>query len=170
MKIEVVPYNSSWPMLFEKEKLALIRNVGSVIKKIHHIGSTSVEGLSAKPIIDLILEVESLNTLDKLERTFIKLGYESMGELGISGRRYYRKGGDNRTHQIHAFEVGDANITRHLAFREYLKAHPEIKQDYSKLKVKVARECQNNIELYCDGKDSFIKEHEVKALNWISCA
>lgn len=167
MKIEVVEYNPKWSELFEKEKQLLIKSIGAIAKDIHHIGSTSVEGLSAKPIIDIILETKTLDSLDKSKERFESLGYEVMGEFGISGRRYYRKGGENRTHQIHAFEIGDSNITRHIAFRDYLKAHPAVRLDYQNLKKEVAEKCENNIQLYCEGKDAFVKEHEAKALKWL---
>jgi GrpB-like predicted nucleotidyltransferase (UPF0157 family) len=91
-----------------------------------------------------------------------------MGEFGIRGRRYYRKGGDNRTHQIHAFEVGDANIDRHIAFRDYLAAHPAIRLEYQNLKIQLAKQFDNDIDQYCAGKDSFVKHHEAKALQWFA--
>jgi GrpB-like predicted nucleotidyltransferase (UPF0157 family) len=86
--------------------------------------------------------------------------------LGIPGRRYFRKGGDARSHQIHAFAAGDANIARHLAFRDYLRAQPGAREEYEALKTRVAAQCNNDIEIYCAGKDRFIKLHEAKALEW----
>ncbi|HDG1728572.1 TPA: GrpB family protein [Vibrio cholerae] len=166
MKVEVVDYNPDWSNQFENEKQALVNALGSAIEGIHHIGSTSVNGLAAKPIIDIIIECSSLSELDAQTSKFESLGYEAMGEFGISGRRYYRKGGDDRTHQIHAFVRGDNHVYRHLVFRDYLAAHPEVLESYAQLKRKVAAQCNHDIEIYCDGKDSFIKEHEAKALEW----
>ena len=163
MIVEVVPYNENWPKEFEKEKLALYEMLGSVVTKIHHIGSTSVPGLSAKPIIDILMEVESLDVLDSNSDRFESMGYEVKGEFGISGRRYYRKGGQKRTHQIHAFKKNDAHVFRHLAFRDYIKSHPAIMKEYEALKIKLASVCENDIERYCAGKDEFIKFHEAKA-------
>jgi len=128
MKIEIVNYSPSWPKEFESEKLLLQNKLGPIVDAIHHIGSTSVEGLAAKPIIDIILEAKSLELLDKSELIFKSLGHEAMGEFGIPGRRYYRKGGDNRTHQIHAFKTGDKNVHRHLVFRDYMKTHSEVRR------------------------------------------
>ncbi|MGD1818016.1 MAG: GrpB family protein [Pleomorphochaeta sp.] len=166
MKVEVVGYDPDWPLRFEQEKRLLVKRLGAVAKAVHHIGSTSVEGLAAKPIIDIILEVTSLDALDATKHELEALGYEGMGEFGIVGRRYFRKGKEERTHQIHAFAVGDENIARHLAFRDYLKAHPAAKAEYEALKCRLAKNCNNDIEAYCDGKDSFVKLHEANALKW----
>lgn len=166
MKVEVVSYDENWPKLFELEKDILLGKIGHIILAVHHIGSTSIEGLSAKPIIDIILAVGSLNQLDESKRKFEALDYEVMGEYGISRRRYYRKGRYNRTHQIHAYQAGDHHIHRHLAFRDYIKAHPYVKKEYENLKVKIASECENDIERYCYGKDKFVKFYEAKALEW----
>lgn len=166
MIVEVVPYRETWPEEFEKEKSSLIKELGTAIVEIHHIGSTSVPGLWAKPIIDILLEAESLEALDNNSDKFENLGYDVKGEFGISGRRYYRKGGDTRTHQIHAFKINDDHVFRHLAFRDYIEAHPDILKEYQSLKIKIASECENDIEKYCDGKDEFVKFHEAKAIAW----
>lgn len=167
MNIEVVPYNPNWIKKYNAEKMELLNALGENISEIHHIGSTSVEGLAAKPIIDIILVVNTIEDLDTLSGVFEKLGYEVMGEFGIKGRRYYRKGGNDRTHQIHAFQSGDSNVARHLAFRDYLIAHQDVMKEYANLKLRLASTCNNDIEAYCDGKDSFIKYHEAKALELV---
>ena len=94
------------------------------------------------------------------------LGYEAMGEFGIQERRYFKKGGENRTHQIHAFKTGDENIFRHLAFRDYLNHFPDSRKEYEALKSKLALNFTYDIEAYCDGKDAFVKLHEIKAIAW----
>lgn len=167
MKIEIVSYNPDWSNLFEDEKKALHRILGSVAENIHHIGSTAVYDLAAKPVIDIMIEVNALDALDAHEDQIIALNYEAKGEFGIDGRRYYRKGGDNRTHQIHAFKKGDSNILRHLAFRDYLRHHTSVRAQYANLKTRVALSCNNDIDRYCSGKDQFIRFHEMKALDWI---
>ena len=165
-KIEIQPYTTLWVNLFNNEKIILEKALRDCVKEIHHIGSTSIPNLSAKPIIDMILEVDSLSKLDIYSDVLNELGYEAKGEFGISKRRFFQKGGDNRTHQIHAFKSKDPHIKRHLAFRDYLKKHHDICKEYEELKFKVAKNCNNSIELYCEGKDSFIKHHEVIALKW----
>jgi len=166
MKVEVLPYNRLWPVLFESERSAIQNALGHVVLKLHHIGSTAVEGLAAKPIIDMILEVPSLASLDQATPALESLGYEAMGEFGIPGRRYFRKGGFHRSHQIHAFQSGDPNIHRHLAFRDYLNHFPEVRQEYGALKARLALEFPEDIEGYGDGKDAFVKLHEAHALAW----
>lgn len=165
-RIEVVPYNPSWTQMFETEKELLLDQLPFSVSGIHHIGSTSVEGLAAKPIIDILIEVADILALDKHQHCFESLGYECKGEYGIAGRRYYPKGGDNRTHHIHAFKTRSDHAIRHIAFKEYLKAHPSIAQEYGTLKMKIAESCNNDIDLYCQGKADFVTKHEKLAIQW----
>lgn len=164
MIVEVVPYDPAWPAHFERERHALFEALPAVIGAVHHIGSTSVEGLAAKPIIDMLMEVRSLRELDATAESLAALGYEALGEYGIAGRRYFRKGGMRRTHQIHAFATGDENILRHLAFRDYLISNPDVRVRYAELKIGLAASCNNDIDTYCAGKDAFVKHHEQRAL------
>lgn len=107
--------------------------------------------------------------MDKVRKKFVELGYEYMGEFGILGRRYMRKGGDDRTHQVHIFERSDReNIVRHLAVRDYLIAHPQEAESYAALKRRLAALYPEDIGAYCDGKDAFVKALEEEALKWYS--
>ncbi len=164
MKIEVVDYDPSWPAQFEAERHVVLRALGDVATGIHHIGSTAVPGLAAKPIIDILLEVRDLAALDARISEMGAIGYKPMGELGIPGRRYFPKGGDNRSHQIHAFLRGDPNIGRHIAFRDYMRRHPEVAQEYAEVKRRVARTCGNDLGQYCYGKDAYVKRLEAIAI------
>ena len=96
------------------------------------------------------------------------LGYEAMGEFGLVGRRYFRKEHPPgiRTHHVHTYQVGSPEIERHLAFRDYLLAHPEDAQKYGELKLKLAQKYPEDIEGYINGKDEFVKEIEKKAIQW----
>jgi len=162
--VEVVEYDPSWPALFDAECTLLRHTLEGVAIAIHHIGSTAVPGLAAKPIIDMLMEVTDLQALDALSDRMMSIGYIPRGEYGIPGRRYFQKGGDNRTHHLHAFAAGDSNLLRHLAFRDYLRAHPEASADYGKLKKALANVCENDLERYCDGKDAFVKRLEAMAV------
>jgi len=93
-KIIVVPYDDRWPEMFEAESLLIKTLLGGMVKDVHHIGSTSVPGLSAKPVIDILLEVSDLKELDKYHSAMAHAGYIARGENGIAGRRYFIKGGD----------------------------------------------------------------------------
>jgi GrpB-like predicted nucleotidyltransferase (UPF0157 family) len=163
-ELAVVDYDTEWPRSFETERRLLSRALGKVALAIHHIGSTAVPGLAAKPIIDILIEVTSPEALDTLNQEMSELGYEPRGEYGIPGRRFFEKGGDNRTHHIHAFRRGDFNITRHIAFRDYLRLHPEIAREYGELKKAIAATCWNDIERYCDRKDAYVKQLEATAV------
>ncbi len=165
-KIEVISYDSAWPSIFEAEKSILSSLLGNIAISIEHIGSTSVVGLAAKPVIDILLEVSDLSQLDAKSNEFTSIGYEVRGENGIPGRRYYQKGGNERSHHIHAFLSGSKGIFRHRAFKEYLIAHPNIAQDYANIKKQAVIECANDNELYISLKNSFIIEHEKKAVHW----
>ena len=162
--IEVVPYDPHWPAMFEQEAAILRAALGPVAKRIHHVGSTAVPGLAAKPIIDILIEVTSLAALDGLNTQMQAIGYESRGELGIPRRRYFAKGRTKRTHQVHAFAVGDAHVVRHLAFRDYLRMNPETAREYAELKISVAKGCNNDLDRYCEGKDAYVKTLEARAL------
>ncbi|WNO09933.1 GrpB family protein [Teredinibacter sp. KSP-S5-2] len=165
-EILIVPYNNSWPKLFEQEKELIFKSIPVEIYRIHHIGSTSVKGLPSKPIIDILLEIKKIETLDKLNNYFERIGYECLGEYGIKGRRYYQKGGDDRTHQIHAFSTNSTHVISHLAFRDYLIANKDIAEEYENVKSKAAEACNNDIGVYCDLKNEFIVKHEKLAVDW----
>ncbi|MFD0713178.1 GrpB family protein [Paenibacillus sp. GCM10027626] len=167
MNITVVEHNPYWKEEYLKEESEIKEILKGELVNSFHIGSTSVPGLQAKPIIDILLVVNDINALDHYTIQFEKLGYEVMGEFGISGRRYFRKGGDNRTHQIHAFQYDNVQeIERHLSFRDFLCHHPEISQEYGELKRELAKKYPNDIEGYGDGKNDFVKKVEKQALIW----
>lgn len=165
--IQVVPYDPLWPEQYRREAELLSRVLGEELVSIHHIGSTSVADLQAKPIIDIMPVVKDIRRVDALEQGFRALGYEAMGELGIPGRRFFPKGGDNRTHHIHIFgRESREDILRHLAVRDYLRAHPGEAREYGELKAALARRFPHDNDGYCDGKDAFVKTLEKKALAW----
>ncbi|WP_163856898.1 GrpB family protein [Paenibacillus elgii] len=167
MNITVVEHNPNWKEEYLKEEREIKEILQDELVNSFHIGSTSVPGLKAKPIIDILLVVHEINKLDNYSTQFEKLGYEVMGEFGICGRRYFRKGGSNRTHHIHAFQYDNVQeIERHLSFRDYLCHHPEISKDYGELKSELAKKYPNDIERYGDGKDDFVKNVEKQALIW----
>jgi GrpB-like predicted nucleotidyltransferase (UPF0157 family) len=166
--IRVVPYDSRWPARYADESERLRETLGEVVRNVHHIGSTAVPGLSAKPIIDILLEVSSLAELDECSPRLASLGYEAKGEHGIPGRRYFRRDDElgERTHQVHSFEASSRQAHRHLAFRDYLISHPQVARAYAELKQELARRFPSDIYGYMDGKDAFVKHHEARALEW----
>lgn len=169
MEVLVVPPHAAWPGAFAQEAAEIRAALGPVVADVHHIGSTAIRGIHAKPVIDILLEADSHTNLDARSAAMAALGYEVMGEFGIPGRRYFRKNSavtGTRTHQVHAFEAGSPHVFRHLAFRDYMNAHAEAAQAYSTLKQNLAAAFPHDIEAYMDGKDPFIQEHEARALKW----
>jgi len=163
--INVVEFDPQWATVFAIEKTLLGSFCGSNAVSIEHIGSTSVKGLAAKPIIDILIEVSSLKVLDDCNRCFEAAGYHVKGENGIARRRYFQKGGFARSHHVHVFETNDVNLLRHRAFKMYLIAHPDIAAAYGRIKREAA--CQShNAETYMALKNNFIQHHQTLALKW----
>ena len=167
-RVEVVPHDPGWRDAFEAEAVRVSAALGENVVAVHHIGSTSIPNIYAKPVIDLLVEVGDISEVDGRSSAMESHGYEVMGEYGIPGRRYFRKDDREgvRTHHVHAFEAGSAEAERHLAFRDYMVAHPKEAQSYSELKRKLAKEHPLDIDGYMDGKDAFIKEMDRRAARW----
>ncbi|QQK75231.1 GrpB family protein [Salicibibacter cibarius] len=165
-KAEITPYNNHWPMMFSKEANKLHTIFGSEIIQIHHIGSTSVKGLKAKPVIDIMPVVKSISQIDRYNSAMIDIGYEPKGEHGIQGRRFFQKGGEERTHHVHVYESGSSNIERHLAFRDYLRTHPEVLKKYADVKEDLSKRFLYDVASYTREKEQLVLEIESKALAW----
>src|SRR3712207_1186257 len=168
MRVEVVPHDPRWRDAFEAEAKRIAEALGENVMAVHHVGSTAIPGIYAKPIVDMLVEVRDASEVDGRSRSMEALGYEVMGEYGIHGRRYFRKDSREgiRTHHVRAFEAGSAEALRHLAFRDYMIAHPADAQRYSELKRRLADEHPQNMDGYIDGKDGFIKEIDARAARW----
>jgi len=166
--VYLVPHDAKWAEAFARESAAVAGALGELLIAIHHIGSTAIPGIRAKPIIDMLAVVHALSPLDARTPLLEALGYEAMGEFGIPGRRYFRKddAGGNRTHQIHAFAAGSPQIARHLAFRDFLRAHPDDAARYEALKERLAQAFPSDIASYADGKDASIQEIGARAAEW----
>ena len=166
-KVLVVDYNPEWPAMFEAEAAKIAGALGDNLVAIHHIGSTSVPGLKAKPIIDILPVVRDITLVDERSPQMAVLGYEGLGEFGLPGRRYFRKGGYARTHHVHVYAVISAGeIERHVAVRDYLRTHPDVARDYGELKAQLAERHPGDAIAYMDGKDAFVKAMERDALAW----
>jgi GrpB-like predicted nucleotidyltransferase (UPF0157 family) len=167
--VRVVPHQSSWRGEFERESAKVQARLGANVVAVHHIGSTAIPHIYAKPIIDLLVEVNSLVAVDECNVAMQALGYEAKGEFGIPDRRYFRKDDANglRTHHVHVFSAGSAEVDRHLAFRDYMIAHPADAQQYSDLKRQLAAQLRpDDMEGYMDGKDAFVQAMQKRALAW----
>jgi GrpB-like predicted nucleotidyltransferase (UPF0157 family) len=168
MDVHVVPHDPAWQHAFTAEAERIAHALGEPHVRVHHIGSTAIPGIAAKPVIDILLEVDVIDRLDRQRADMQALSYEALGEFGIQGRRYFRKNTATgiRTHHVHGFRTGSAEAVRHLAFRAYLVAHPDESQAYGALKEALAMQHPNDMPAYMDGKDVFIKERVRRALVW----
>ena len=169
-RVAVVPYDPLWPREFVTASTEMASAMGPNLIDIHHIGSTSIPEIHAKPVIDMLAVVADLDAVDERTPEIERLGYEAMGEFGIEGRRYFRRddASGQRTHQVHAFREGSAHVQRHLAFRDFMRAHPKVADQYGELKRTLAEAHPNDMDAYMDGKDSFIKEVEARAVRWVA--
>jgi GrpB-like predicted nucleotidyltransferase (UPF0157 family) len=167
-RISLAPHDPRWAADFARESDRVKDACGNVAIAIHHIGSTAIPGILAKPIVDMLMVVTCVVELDERSPAIAALGYEVMGEFGIPGRRYFRKddGEGNRTHNIHAFAAESREIDRHLAFCAYLRAHPEEAKQYETLKRELAERFPADIGSYTDGKGIFIREIDSRAAAW----
>lgn len=154
--IEVVPYNPKWPQLFEIEAALIKKALGDNCIAIYHVGSTSVPGLSAKPIIDILPVVKDILEVDHRTKAMENLGYVAKGENGMAFRRFFQKGGTVKTHNVHVYEQGDPEIDRYLKFRDWMRSHPDDREAYAKLKKELAAKFPHDILSYCNGKDAFV--------------
>lgn len=166
MKIEILPSDPSWPDTFTAEAARWHRALPGLLD-LHHIGSTSVPGLPAKPIIDMIPVFGSAAMMDAAQHHVQQLGYEWLGEFGLPGRRYCRLNDPEtgtRLFQAHCYVLGSAEITRHLAFRDALRANAALRAGYSSVKGKCAALYPGDITAYGDCKSDWIKKVEARAL------
>lgn len=168
MFVHVVPHDPAWSLQFSQQVPILQDALGGNAVAVHHIGSTSIAGIHAKPVIDFLIEVKDIAQVDACNPAMIALGYEALGEYGIPGRRYFRKDRSPRVrlHNIHTFAAGSPEAIRHLAFRDFMRAHEEYAEQYSQLKIALAEQFPEDIQGYMDGKNDFIKDMEQRALLW----
>jgi GrpB-like predicted nucleotidyltransferase (UPF0157 family)/GNAT superfamily N-acetyltransferase len=158
-KIEVVPHDPKWAEKFQHEAAIIKEIFGDNLVAVHHIGSTSIPGIKAKPIIDIIPVVKDIMLVDDYNQAMEKAGYKIYGEYGITGRRFFTKFDEKgeRLVNCHCYEVGNDEIDRYVLFRDYMIAHPEEALAYSTLKEELAKKFPHDINSYINGKDSFVK-------------
>lgn len=184
MKIEIVPYNPDWKNKFEEEKKFLSELLREFNPEIEHIGSTAIEGLGAKPIVDIQIGMRKYEDLDAIVDIMIEAGYVyyKKYEDVLPGRRYFVKAAnpnndvlpkvlytyddnfDRKEHphlfHIHSVELDSDWWRRHIAFRDYLRNNNESRDEYYKLKVELARKEWEDKNDYTDAKTDFVKSIE----------
>lgn len=162
-------YSIHWPDEFDREASRLQGLLHNKLIAIHHIGSTSVPGLAAKPIIDVLPLVRDIQKIDECTVQFEKAGYRAWGEYGIPGRRFFTKDQNNtRTHNVHILQNENPEIARHIAFCAYLRQHTSVRDEYATLKRKIYKLHPEDITAYNNAKDTWIKRVEQLAIQWLN--
>lgn len=154
--IEVVDYDPAWPDVFEQLRRRLWAVVGGSAVAIHHVGSTSVPGLAAKPIIDMSVVVKSGDDVPRAIARLATLGYVHRGDLGIVGREAFEAPADLPAHHLYVCPAGSLALRNHMALRDYLRAHPDVARRYGDSKKRLAVEFHDDIDGYVAGKTTFI--------------
>ena len=162
----IVPHSPQWKHWFAREAASLKADLGPAVRAIHHIGSTAVVGLVAKPIIDIAIEASALCDIDNAEWALMARGYEPRGEYGIEGRRYFNRPacGEVPGIHLHAFAEGAPAVRAHLAFRDYLRAVPAAACDYAALKARLGDADGVLVPAYQDAKSAWVTATTEKAL------
>ena len=151
-------YDPSWVDEFEADRRLINRVLGDRIKRIEHVGSTSIPGMLAKPIIDIAIAVETFSLLDdesisKLE----EIGYDYVSKNEFPNRRFFRRGQWGAgTHHLHVYELNSDHWYHIIFFRDYLREHPDVANEYKELKRKLAKEAIDR-QTYTDLKGPFIQ-------------
>lgn len=157
--VQVVSNQPAWKKLFEKEAARLRLALGNQIINIEHVGSTAIEGMDAKPIIDIIVAVESLNKARDLVQLVEALGYECKKNDNVPERIFFVKGpSSNRTHHLSFTEPTSGYWKAHIQFRDYLQTHLEAAEEYKKLKRELAEQYPEDRDAYRAEKQVFIEK------------
>ncbi len=158
--IEVVSYDPHWPALFVEAGREISAAIGKYITNIEHIGSTAVPGLAAKPVIDILVCVRSLQDAPKFLPPLAPLGYTYIPQHEdiFPERRYLHRIVDGKhTHHLHIVEPGSEFYRVQILFRDYLRSHPRAATEYAALKYNLAEKYREDREAYTDGKSAFIQ-------------
>ncbi len=155
-EVTIVPYDPTWPVMYEAEREKIVTALGDRIAEIHHVGSTAVPGLPAKPIIDIMLAVRKLEDAIDCIGPLSDLGYAFIDYPQNTERRFFRKG-QPRTHHVHIVEKGSAELRDHLIFRDALRANAPWREQYATLKYDLADRHRNDRAQYSESKTEFVR-------------
>ena len=159
--IVIREYDPAWVGRFEAERTLLLEAFQPHGIQIEHVGSTSVRGLAAKPIVDIAVTLRTITVIADVRIRLAVLDYRHRGEEGVTGRHYFTKpidppGRAHRQVQLHVTQAGSAEFRKHVLFRDYLHAHPAARDEYAALKRALAAEVRDDIAAYIAGKTEFV--------------
>ncbi len=155
-ELRVSPYREEWKNLFEIEKRDIEEAIGDYIEDIQHVGSTSIPGMSAKPILDIAIAVKDFEEARICIKPLCDMGYTFKGENGIPRRHYFLKG-EPCTHHIHMLEKTSEEWERLILFRDYLRSHQNTAEEYKKLKRDLSERLQGDRKAYQAAKSDFVE-------------
>ena len=153
------PYDVSWSERYQKERQRLLTLFPATFIDVQHIGSTAVPGLEAKPIIDILAGVESMDMAESLAEPLCSAGYTTSAEFNaaLTDRKWFMRWADgHRTHHLHVVIHGGELWLRHIRFRDALRFNPEMAAEYTRLKAELAARHGSDREAYTDAKSAFI--------------
>jgi GrpB-like predicted nucleotidyltransferase (UPF0157 family)/protein associated with RNAse G/E len=153
--VELHPHTPIWVELYQAEEARLRAAISRYVLDIQHVGSTSIPGIPAKPIIDIGVAVANFEEAAVCIEPMRALGYEYKGELGIPRRHYFARG-EPRTHHLHMNEIGSADWRQQIAFRDTLRADAKLAQEYATLKLRLAQQFPTDRLAYTESKSGFI--------------
>ena len=158
-RVIVESYNSAWKKDFEDIRSELLAVLEGKVISIEHVGSTSVEGLSAKPIIDIDVVIEDEDAFPAVKAAMESIGYTHEGDLGIKGREAFKYEGKEhlRKHHLYVCTKDATELKKHITFRDHLRSHPEAVREYSKVKEEGAKLYPEDIDGYINYKAPFIE-------------
>lgn len=157
-KVLVVPYQPGWKSAFRREAALLRSTFGAGLLRVEHIGSTAIEGMAAKPIIDLVCAVAGLDEAEAFRQRLEALGYEYRPDETLPDRLFFAKGPrSRRTHHLSLTEPGSRFYEEKLLFRDYLRAHAEAAEEYRGLKEGLAGRYAADRASYTEGKRAFVE-------------
>lgn len=156
---EICDYDKDSPLKFNAEKKLIEQELGILVHDIQHVGSTSIVGIKAKPEIDLLVVVKSVDPIDPINKAMLALGYDIRGECEIPGRHYFSKNMNaKRTHKAHVCIRNHRLVQELIVFRDYLLDHPDEVRVYESLKLRLADSNLTGTREYLDGKENYIRE------------
>lgn len=153
---KITPYNADWPNQYRLEASQLTPVLGSALVDIHHVGSTAIPGLAAKPEIDVLAVVENIAHVEDWTNDLTLMGYRRGGDLS-EGHLFFKRDADGvRTHKLHVCTTGHPKIGEMLGFRDLLRLNREVRDEYQALKIQLERDNIAGIAQYLEGKAPFI--------------